>query len=474
MESMSCGKILVVDDHPAARQSVMDALKIFGHEVAGCESARPALQRLRRESFDVILTDLMMPGMNGLQFLGELTKMGCRSQTVMMTAHGSVSTAVEAMRHGAFDYVEKPFDVDQLESVIRGALHEGAVVGKRSEVLQRRDELLIGQSSAMQLLKRRIEQIALTNVTVLVSGESGTGKELVARAIHLASPRHDQPLVSLNCPALSPQLMESELFGHEQGAFTHAVKSRVGRFELADKGTIFLDEVTEVELGLQAKLLRVLQERTIERVGSSEVRPIDVRVIAATNRDLQKEVQEGRFRDDLFFRLAVVPLPVPPLRDRLEDIPELAEHFLTQASARFATQKRELDGSAIQKLKDYTWPGNVRELENVITRATVLTTNRTLTAVDVQPEMHLTSSLPPSVSEVGQSERRPQATIPFGTSLQDMERSLIESTLEQFEGHREKTATALGIGVRTLSNKLRNYGYGPRERSFQVRTAKTA
>jgi DNA-binding NtrC family response regulator len=472
MESNSGGRVLVVDDHPTARQSVIDALTVLGLDVVGCESARPALQHLRREPFDLIMTDLMMPGMDGLQFLKEVSSLNVHAQTIMMTAHGSVATAVEAMRHGAFDYVEKPFDVDQLESVVKAALQEGAVVGKRCEILDGQSELLVGHSPALQLLKQRIEQVASSDVTVLVTGESGTGKELVARSIHLASSRQSQPLVSLNCPALSPQLMESELFGHEQGAFTHAVKSRVGRFELADRGTIFLDEVTEIELGLQAKLLRVLQERTIERVGSSEVRPVDVRVIAATNRDLQEEVREGRFRDDLFFRLAVVPLPVPPLRDRKEDIAELANHFLKQAASRCGMPPRDLDDSAIDRLTDYDWPGNVRELENVITRATVLTPNRLLTADDVQPEMTLS---PTRVSST--AARPPQPTtseVPVGTRLQDMERTLIVSTLQKYDGHREKTASALGIGVRTLSNKLRSYGYGPREMSFQARGTRSA
>ena len=472
MESNSGRRVLVVDDHPTARQSVIDVLTVLGLDVVGCESARSALQCLRRESFDLIMTDLMMPGMDGLQFLKEVSSLNVHAQTIMMTAHGSVATAVEAMRHGAFDYVEKPFDVDQLEAVVRAALQEGAVVGKRSEILEGHGDLLVGRSPAMQLLKQRIEQVASSDVTVLVTGESGTGKELVARSIHLASSRQGQPLVSLNCPALSPQLMESELFGHEQGAFTHAVKSRVGRFELADRGTIFLDEVTEIELGLQAKLLRVLQERTIEKVGSSEVKPVDVRVIAATNRDLQQEVREGRFRDDLFFRLAVVPLPVPPLRDRKEDIEELANHFLVQAASQCGLPPRELDRSAIDRLSDYDWPGNVRELENVITRATVLRPQGILTADDVQPEMALS---PRCVSQQASApERGVQAQVPVGTSLQDMERTLIESTLQRYDGHREKTASALGIGVRTLSNKLRSYGYGPREMSFQARGARSA
>ena len=292
-------RVLVVDDHPDARRSVVDTLSLLGFDAIGCESPREALRQVAAERFDLIITDLMMPGMDGLQFLTELQRRGVRSPTLMVTAHGSVETAVRAMRTGAFDYLEKPFDVDQLEGAVRHALERGAVVGRRSELPDPEQGRLIGQGAAMTCLKRRIAQVAGTDVTVLITGESGTGKELVARAIHLASARKNLALVSLNCPALSPALMESELFGHEQGAFTNAMKPRLGRFELAHRGTIFLDEVTEIDAGLQSKLLRVLQERTFERVGSSETRSVDVRVIAATNRDLSREVAAGRFREDL-------------------------------------------------------------------------------------------------------------------------------------------------------------------------------
>jgi DNA-binding NtrC family response regulator len=292
----------------------------------------------------------------------------------------------------------------------------------------------------------------------LITGESGVGKELVARAIHAASRRSKGALVSLNCPALSPQLMESELFGHERGAFTSADAPRVGRFELADGGTILLDEVTEISLPLQAKLLRVLQTKSFERVGSSETRSVDVRVLATSNRDLRLEVAQGTFREDLFFRLAVVPIHVPALRERPGDVPRLAEHFLAQAAVRLGRQPCQLDFGAHDLLAHYHWPGNVRELENLITRASVLSTGEVITADQLKPWL---------IAETRALDGEDDGSVQLvGMNLEAMERRLIESTLEHFHGHRAQTAKALGIGIRTLTNKLRAYGYAPRAKSF--------
>ncbi len=322
---------------------------------------------------------------------------------------------------------------------------------------------MVGDSSAMQALRQRIAHAAPTDETILIHGESGTGKELVARSVHATSRRAAGALVSLNCPALSPQLMESELFGHERGAFTSADAPRVGRFELADGGTILLDEVSEIDLSLQAKLLRVLQEKSFERVGSSATKSVDVRVLATINRDLRSAVSEGRFREDLYFRLAVVPLHVPPLRERVEDVPALATHFLDQAASRLDREPCGLDDSALDLLARYTWPGNVRELENIMTRASVLATKATINADALRP--WLLGPLNDSAkSQTIGSNTTEQITV--GTSLHDMERALIEATLEHFDGHRAKTAKALGIGVRTLANKMRSYGYAPRTKVF--------
>ena len=451
-------KILVVDDHLPVGRSICEVLHNAGHEASVVTSAAEALDHLQHHVVDLIITDLRMPGMDGLQFMHELSRRRIDSQVVLITAHASVTSAVEAMRSGAYDYIEKPFDADALEQTVERAL-SSTNTNSRHKKHPASQSMLIGTSPQMQHLNAQIAQVAPTDTTVLVQGESGTGKELVARHLHAQSSRASQALIPLNCPALSPQLMESELFGHERGAFTGAESPRIGRFELAHGGTILLDEVSEIELPLQAKLLRVLQEKTLERVGSSDIRDVDVRVVATTNRNMLQEVQQGAFRQDLYYRLAVVPIQVPALRERPEDIPTLAAHFLGETAARLQRDPLELGPDAQALLNDYHWPGNVRELENIITRASVLAPKGIITATDIQPWL---------IDPWGESDNdnEPPLSLAVGTSLQEMERRLIEATLEQFDSHRGKTAQALGIGVRTLSNKLRAYGYAPRAREF--------
>ena len=453
----AAGRVLVVDDHSSARESMCDILRAAHHQVDAASNAMEALSRLESESFDVVITDLRMPGMSGLDFIRELERRDSHVQVVMVTAYASVATAVEAMRHGAFDYIEKPFGADQLESLVARAMENGRMLDRQPTSPARHGlcPAMIGSSTVMQILLQRISQIAPTSETVLVTGESGTGKELVARAIHAASRRHAKAMVSLNCPVLSAQLMESELFGHERGAFTGADAPRTGRFELADGGTILLDEISEIDLGLQAKLLRVLQEKSFERVGSSRTTSVDARIIATTNRDLQAEVSAGRFREDLFFRLNVLPLRVPPLRERREDVPPLVQHFLLQSAARLRKDPCTLQADARNLLTEYHWPGNVRELENLMTRASVLNTGKPISADELWPWL-LNSTQPMAAA----------GEVPTGLNMHDMERKLIETTLEQFGGHRAKTAEALGIGLRTLSRKLKQWGYAPRTRSF--------
>jgi transcriptional regulator with GAF, ATPase, and Fis domain len=322
---------------------------------------------------------------------------------------------------------------------------------------------MVGGSTAMAALRRRILQVAPTDETVLVCGESGTGKELVARAIHAASRRAGHPLVSLNCPALSPQLAESELFGHRRGAFTGADADRVGRFELAESGTLFLDEITEIGLPLQAKLLRVLQERTFEPVGSSQSRSANVRIIASTNRDLRAEIAAGRFREDLYYRLAVVPMELPPLRERGDDVLELVEFFLERAARRLNRPATTLRSDARELLIPYQWPGNVRELENLITRACVLSSGGEIAADDLRPWLELTAI--GASATIAAPESTPELA---GARLDDLERATIVATLQKFSGNRAQTAAALGIGVRTLSGKLRAYGFAPRAREFSL------
>ena len=448
------GRVLIVDDNRAARTSMAEVLSHGGHHVDCLSNASEALQTLTGESYDVVITDLKMPGMTGLEFIRQLETMRHGAQIIMVTAFASVETAVEAMRRGTFDYIEKPFSAEQLETLVGRALSHGQMLDQRHQVAASGDSVtMVGKSPAMQTLRQRIAQIAPTPETVLIYGESGTGKELVARAIHAESGRAGTSMVSLNCPVLSAQLMESELFGHERGAFTGADAPRTGRFELADSGTILLDEVTEIDLSLQAKLLRVLQERCFERVGSSTTLHVDVRVLATTNRELLEEVDAGRFRQDLYYRLAVLPIQVPPLRERTEDICVLADHFLEQAGKRLQREPARLAQSTYDLLSNYQWPGNIRELENVIVRASVMFQSSAITPDDLRPWL---------IDPTFVQQDNLDATLPVGLSLHEMEQKLIESTLERFEGHRAQTAEALGIGIRTLSGKLKQYGYAPR------------
>ena len=453
----AAGRVLVVDDHATARESMADVLRRAGHKVDCLASAIEALRALERESYDVVVTDLQMPGMDGLEFIRQLERRPHGAQVLMVTAHASIASAVEAMRHGAFDYIEKPFDADGLEQLVARALAQGRLLDAGdlpSPAAEGEPGTMIGGSLAMRELRSRIAQVAPTPETVLITGESGVGKELVAQAVHAHSDRRQKPFVGLNCPVLSAQLMESELFGHERGAFTGADAPRTGRFELADGGTLLLDEISEIDPHLQSKLLRVLQEKTFERVGSSHTRRIDARILATTNRDLRAEVAAGRFREDLYFRLAVVPLRVPPLRERREDVPELLEHFLGQASRRLQRPCCELEPAARQLLIDYHWPGNVRELENIVRRACVLNAGDCIRADELRPWL---------IDPLGDDRRGPT---PVGASMHDMERQLIVATLEHYGGHRAKTAEALGIGLRTLSGKIKQYGYAPRAKTF--------
>ena len=461
-------RVLVVDDHASAREAVADVLRQAQYDVAACASAMEALALLATNKIDVVVTDLQMPGMDGIEFIREIERRDLGVQVLMITAHASVSSAVEAMRLGAFDYIEKPFDAIALERSVAQACdrircEEVGVTNRAAQPGPPRlgGPTLLGSSVAMQRLRERIAQVAATDETVLVCGESGTGKELVARSIHAMSHRASGPLVSLNCPALSAQLTESELFGHKRGAFTGAESDRTGRFEAADRGTILLDEITEIDLNLQAKLLRVLQERSFERVGASETVSVDVRVIATTNRDLLAEIAGGRFREDLYFRLAVVPIVLPPLRERQGDVLELADHFLTLASERLNRGAFVLEPEARELLNRYTWPGNVRELQNIVTRACVLSQGEPIAAASLRPWLRDNGQ-----SQITTNDSDCVDEWPTDVTLNEMERRLIVATLQRCDGHRAKAAEALGIGLRTLSGKLRAYGYAPREKDF--------
>ncbi len=445
-------RVCVIDDKDVMRDSLADILGLQGHEVATHSDPQRALAEMKPSAADVIISDLKMPGMDGIEFLRSLRMRGVDTPFVLMTAYSSVPTAVEAMKLGAFDYIQKPFEADAIALVVERASMMGRLRGE-NEALRaslhdwKRPTELIGSSRAMRQVRNQIARVSSSHATVLIQGESGTGKELVARAIHEASPRSEGPMLCVNCAALSANLLESELFGHERGAFTGADRMRKGRFELAAGGTLLLDEISEVSLPMQAKLLRVLQEREFERVGSSTTIQADTRVIATTNRDLSDWVGRRRFREDLFFRISVLPVAIPLLRDRRDDIPELLEYALGQIARREGGEPRQFTARAMTMLQNYHWPGNVRELENVCERAAVLCQGDRIDGVLVEPWL--------SSSDV-RTETLTRPARP-GHLMEDMERALIEQTLVKFNGHREKTAKALGIGVRTLGMKLKKW-----------------
>ena len=442
-------RILVVDDQEMMRDSLAATLAREGHEVIASGDGQAAVARMAASRFDLLISDLKMPKMTGIELLAEAKKVRPEMPVVLMTAFATVSTAVEAMKLGAYDYIQKPFDGEEIKLLVDRTLEHSRLV-KENAALRRMTESngpkpLIGSGPVWDGVKKKVELVARSNATVLICGESGTGKEMVARAIHFASERRERPMLAVNCAALSENLLESELFGHEKGAFTGADRLRRGRFELADGGSILLDEISEIAPALQAKLLRVLQESAFERVGSSVTQQVDARVIATTNRDLAKEVKEGRFRQDLYYRLNVVPIELPPLRERLEDIPELVRFFLHSIAKRESNAFRHIEPDALRLLQKYSWPGNVRELQNIIERAGVLESEAgVVRAATLEPWLKLQT-------DVGGGESL------AGRPLADIEKQVILSTLERFKGHRIKTATALGIGIRTLGMKLKKW-----------------
>ncbi len=444
-------RICVVDDNELLRDSIQETLTREEHQVDVFADAVAALEALRNRSFDVVVSDLKMPRMDGITFLGEVLTHDRDMPVILMTAYGTVASAVSAMKQGAFDYIQKPFEADELALLVDRA-HQHRMLKADNEALRvsltdaGNQRMLVGESRLMREVQARCRQVADSAATVLVTGESGTGKELVAREIHRLSPRADRPMLAVNCAALSNNLLESELFGHERGAFTGADRARKGRFELAHGGTLLLDEISEMPMPLQAKLLRVLQERQFERVGSSLTLTVDVRVIATTNRNLVEWIREGKFREDLFYRLNVLPIEVPPLRDRRDDVSRLVEYFMGRTGRPDGRASVTVEPAAMRVLRDYHWPGNVRELENVCERAVVMVADRIVRASVIEPWLQGEIQ-----SHDGFRNLRP------GQLMEDMERQLIERTLIQFNGHREKTARALGIGVRTLGMKLKKW-----------------
>jgi two-component system response regulator HydG len=451
-------KILVVEDEPAHRKMLEAVLTAEGYEVVPAADGEAAVAAVEKRFFDLILMDIRMQGQGGIEALRAIKAISPGIPVIMMTAYASVETAVAALKSGAFDYLTKPLDIDELKIMLARALEHYRL---EAENRQLREELgdrfdfsnIIGKSPSMKKLFATLSLVAPAEVTVLIHGESGTGKELVANAIHHNSPRGARPFIKVNCAALPENLLESELFGHEKGAFTGAHARRKGRFLQAHQSSIFLDEIAEMAPATQAKILRVLQERTFEPVGGNETLRVDTRIIAATNRNLTEEIQAGRFREDLFYRLNVLPIEVPPLRERREDIPLLADFFLKKYAEKNRRRISGLTAQALDMFMRHEWPGNVRELENAVERAVIMTPGDRIAP----------GALPEAIRGLGVGESAgPAAGVPEALrSLRDMERAAILRTLDETGGNRTRAAEILGISRRTLQLKLKQYGYRP-------------
>jgi DNA-binding NtrC family response regulator len=452
---MAAERILVVDDEELNRDLLQQILEREGYQVAIAANGQEALTLLRQEAFHVVLTDLKMPGMTGVEVIRELKMLAPSTMGIIHTAYGSVETAVEAMKAGAYDYVTKPVRRDELLVVIQRALdfqhlhHENVSLRKQLKAKYKFDNI-VSDNEKMQAIFTQVEKVADTDSTILIYGESGTGKELIARALHYNSYRQDKPLVPINCGAIPEDLLESELFGHEKGAFTGATAQRLGRFELANGGTIFLDEIGEMRPSLQVKILRVLQEREFERIGGTRTIKVDVRILAATNKNLEELVARQQFRDDLFWRLNVIPITLPPLRERLSDIPLLVAHFI----ARFnAEKKQHLTGitpEALQMLQSYHWPGNVRELENTVERIAILKGSGMIMPEDL-PEKIARPSLSRSVPGVN----IPDDGIDFDAMVETFEKQLLMQALVKAGGVKSKAANLLHMNRTTLVEKVK-------------------
>jgi len=450
-------RILVIDDEESIRELLKDFLESKGADVVAVSNGETGLNRLKEEKFDLFLLDLMMPGMSGLDVLREVASEKIDAPSIVITAHATVQTAVEAMKLGAFDYITKPFNLEEFYISIKRALDVSRL---QEENVRLKKELrrkfgfskIIGNSIQIQEVIKFIEKIADTDSTILVTGESGTGKELVAKTIHYNSSRSKKPFIPLNCAAIPKDILESELFGHEKGAFTGAINARIGRFELANHGTLFLDEIGELAPALQVKLLRVLQEKEFERVGGIRTIKVDVRILAATNRDLDKAVKEGTFREDLYYRLNVIPLHLPPLRKMKDDIALLAGHFIKEISKRKRKEPPEISEEIMTSLVNYRWPGNVRELENLVERLIILKGGDVVSPDD----------LPERLREKRQAEGLPAREyvlstdgVDLNTMLDEIENNMIIKALEISKGVKSKAANLLGLNRTTLIEKIK-------------------
>lgn len=476
------GRILVADDEESIRWVLQTTLAGEGHAVEQVETGDAALEALTRDHFDLALVDIKMPGLDGLALLSKVREAGLTTPIVIITAQNTMINAIEAMKRGAYDYVTKPFDIEEVRLLVQRVLEmrrQATDLTRLEEQTRRGFELgveIIGKTPAMQEIFKTIGRVAPTDATVLIQGESGTGKELIARAIHSHSPRWSAPFVALNCSAVPRDLLESELFGHERGAFTGATEQRAGMFEVAHGGTLFLDEIADMPLELQAKLLRVVQERELTRIGGREVIKVDCRLIAATNQDLDRAVKQGRFREDLYFRLKVVPILVPPLHQRRGDIPELVNYFIGKINREMGTNVTGISPEARNVLNAHAWPGNVRELENTLVRAAVLAPGPTLMPRDLALATHdaaatayddlsLEDVVRLKLKEYFRQTREVELTNLYPLIMERIERPLIELTLERTQGNQLKAAALLGMNRNTLHKKITQLKIGPKRRS---------
>jgi DNA-binding NtrC family response regulator len=448
-EDIMSRTIMIVDDEKNTREGLKWVLESTGAEIILAQDGEQALVRLGSQPVDVVLSDLKMPRVDGMELLDHVREEFPETDFVILTGHGTVETAVHAMKKGAFDYLIKPVNIEELQLLIERIFEQKALKQENERLRREVDDRygfdsIIGRSMPMEGVFEKVRQVAPTRASVLIQGETGTGKEVIAKAVHFNSPRRRKPFIAVNCGALSQTLLESELFGHEKGAFTGAVKLKPGRFELAHGGTIFLDEIGETTPELQVRMLRVLQEQEFERVGGTKPVKVDVRVIAATNRDLKKEVEAGRFREDLYYRLNVIRLDLPPLRDRTDDIPLLVNHFLKHFCKEHG-RELEVSQKAMSLLLNHQWPGNVRQLRTVIESAVILSTGKEI--------------LPKNLPEELRNDAQPANSIRLrvGMTVSDAERELIRATLAELQGNKAKAARLLGLGRKTLYRKLEEY-----------------
>jgi nitrogen regulation protein NR(I) len=461
-------KILLVEDDANIASGLLKVMRAEGYDVTTLVRGDEGLQRGTEEDFDVVITDLKLPGLDGLELVKRLHQAKPKLPIILITAHGSTETAIEATKWGAFDYVPKPFEVEELLDLTAKALQSSRLMSEPVEIggAQSGRTAIVGRSRAMQAIYKEIGRIAATPVPVLIRGDTGTGKELIARAIYQHSDRSDAPFIAINCAAIPEALLESELFGHERGAFTGAEARRIGRFEQANNGTIFLDEIGDMNIALQAKLLRVLQEKSIQRIGGKENIPIDVRVIAATHRDLEAAIQERLFREDLFYRLNVVTIMLPPLSERSEDIPEMVRYFLRKYSNEAGVTSPSITPEALVFLQQQTWRGNVRELENTVRQALLLARDYTISLEHVKevlaksrkPATTATQTHSAYVTELLDKVERGEVTNAFAKMLEDLEPELYSQAIQRAKGNQTKAAQWLGVTRLKMREKLKSFG----------------